>query len=96
MYTSLIKVVVSANSFIFKQNTNYCVSSMQTKDKKLKKKKTWRHPVLKSFWMAQCKSLKTLSKLWIWKIITNIGCVVFNHQASRAGWFPKAVIKGVD
>ena len=34
MYTSLIKVVVSANSFIFKQNTNYCVSSMQTKDKK--------------------------------------------------------------
>ena len=39
MYTSLIKVVVSANSFIFKQNTNYCVSSMQTKDKKKKKKK---------------------------------------------------------
>ena len=39
MYTSLIKVVVSANSFIFKQNTNYCVSSMQTKDKKFKKKK---------------------------------------------------------
>ena len=37
MYTSLIKVVVSANSFIFKQNTNYCVSSMQTKDKKKKK-----------------------------------------------------------
>ena len=39
MYTSLIKVVVSANSSIFKQNTNYCVSSMQTKDKKKKKKK---------------------------------------------------------
>ena len=38
MYTSLIKVVVSANSFIFKQNTNYCVSSMQTKYKKKKKK----------------------------------------------------------
>ena len=37
MYISLIKVVVSANSFIFKQNTNYCVSSMQTKDKKKKK-----------------------------------------------------------
>ena len=34
MYTSLIKVVVSANFYIFKQNTNYCVSSMQKKDKK--------------------------------------------------------------